>query len=82
MLRGTNDVKIDLSRHRVIFLLPTRVIKLQKSDNGAPMFVTKTGLQGHVVAPRREKVPSATKTSAAAATPPTATTVQHLQSSG
>ena len=44
------------------------------------MFVTKTGLQGHVVAPRREKVPSATKTSAA--TPPTATTVQHLQSSG
>ena len=46
------------------------------------MFVTKTGLQGHVVAPRREKVPSATKTSAAAATPPTVTTVQHLQSSG
>ena len=46
------------------------------------MFVTKTGLQGHVVAPRREKVPSATKTPAAAATPPTATTVQHLQSSG
>ena len=47
------------------------------------MFVTKTGLQGHVVAPRREKVPSATKTSAAAAaTPPTATSVQHLQSSG
>ena len=45
------------------------------------MFVTKTGLQGHVVAPRREKVPSATKT-AAAATPPTATSVQHLQSSG
>ena len=46
------------------------VIKLQKSDG--------VGL-GRLGA-RSEKVPSAT--TAAATTPPTATTVQHLQSSG
>ena len=80
MLRGTNDVKIDLSRHRVIFLLPTRVIKLQKSSDVTANTQGSRGI--NVCGGPPSNTPSSEKVPLATTLQQSTTAIQHLQSSG
>ena len=82
MLRGTNDVKIDLSRHRVIFLLPTRVIKLQKSSDVTANTQGSRGINVCGGPPSTTTTPSSEKVPLATTLQQSTTAIQHLQSSG